>query len=274
MVSTNLHKRLTPASTNDSLSVQGTPSERSSKRIRIDDTAIAYAVPAGLSQSSSITSTPLGPRFFNPLATPPPSANLRREVPKVSLKLRIPECVPDVREKRQAASRKGAATRWAKQGKLQQPLPKDREIKAAYNLKLMRHYPAAPATNPALQPVIQKSERVAKLLKSFPKLETPVPTAANSIAVKTQLQIDEQNLKRNVKATRSDEGKKIAWASFSVEDWAERQVMVESALPSDDMSKESRGAPNNLPDWIKHKTSKFAQEEGPSVRGKKGRKWA
>ncbi|KAF2644893.1 hypothetical protein P280DRAFT_504385 [Massarina eburnea CBS 473.64] len=273
-------KRLTPASTSD-----GSAHERDTKRIRLD-TSLTHGQPIGFPSSSNIAFSAT-PQLLNPFETPPSSARLPKKTPTVSLKLVIPKPESTDKEKQQLAARKGAATKWAKGGKLRRPMPDNKEIKAAYNLKLMRHYPAAPtapdttesAANPAsipagednfIRPVIQKSERMTKLLKSFPKFEVPATTITHS-----QCMIDQNALEYNKKATQNENAQRQAWKSFSGQNpRLGVQVMVESALPLDEMNKESRGKSNTLPEWIKYKTSKFAQEEGAKVDKRKRKRWA
>ncbi|KAF2687422.1 hypothetical protein K458DRAFT_247697, partial [Lentithecium fluviatile CBS 122367] len=189
----------------------------------------------------------------------PPTATARPTPKKtVSLKLTIPKHEPDVKEKRQLASRKGAAKKWIP--KLQNAFPDDKEIKKAYNLKLMRHYPANPTPAQPIpdqrSPVIQESPRVTKLLKSFPALDIPATPPKTPLEVNRE----KRNLLRlagNQMNTQSREAIKLAWESFAKPDYPKREVMVESALPVEDLEKEHLGRPNRLPEWKKHKTSKF-----------------
>ncbi|PVI06185.1 hypothetical protein DM02DRAFT_504936, partial [Periconia macrospinosa] len=192
----------------------------------------------------------------------------------MSLKLKIPEQHPSESEKRQIAVRKAAAKRWEESGKLQRPELGQKEVKAAYNLKLLRHYPdptrdtgasVSMPTSPTphdniVKPVIHKSPRVANLLKSFPALTNPVVRPEVSYYSGT-VDFDQQNLQRNQKFTESMEAKKLAWLSFAQPDRPRREVMVESALATDDLKKEHMGLPNQLPAWKKFRTSEYAREE-------------
>jgi hypothetical protein len=285
MIPTNLRKHhLTPASTDDGLSVQDVTPERATKRIRGGRTATALS--SGDFPITNFQNFPSSSHFVTPFDTPPPSARVPQK-PTLSLKLNIPEHVPSEKEKHQLAARKGAATRWANQGKLHRPMPENKEIRAAYNLKLMRHYPAptppasstssstsAPATaspTPApednfIRPVIQKSARVANLLKSFPAVNV-----ASAVAV-AERDNARAKLRQNEKNTASDEARKLAWRNFSKEDKSTRQVMLESALPEVELIKETRGQANDLPDWIKYRTSKYAREQAELTNKQKRKK--
>ena len=260
--------------------------ERRFKRQKQDD--VAKLTP-GLA-SSTFYMTP-------PLSAPPTSTKST-----LSLALRIPERVHDAKERRDLVSRKGAAKRWVP--KLQNPFPKDAEIKKAYPFKLMRHYPVtlAPAgsqsvdpsasaptalsasTSPSslksettrpeanfVKPVVQKSARVTKLLKSFPALT--IPTAATAPLAGQTLNSSEkkelEKLRRNKVNTISQKAVKLAWKGFAKPDANPRvEVMVESALPQEELEKEHRGIANNLPEWKKWRTSKFHAEDAKEGKGR------
>jgi hypothetical protein len=267
MVSDNTHKRLTPASlTEGSLTADSTP-KLSNKRQRDDD---------GCFVARKARSAPA-------YITPPLSAWPTPNKHTIPLTLKIPEHVPTEKERRQMISRKGAATKW--EHKLQNPYPDDKEIKKSYNLKLMRYYPrnptltnvrtdggSAPASAPTsssavppaeptfTKPIIQKSSRVTKLLKSYPALR--LPAAVPELVTKSaEEERGLENLHNNKAVIRSSRAEKLAWKSFAKPDYPTREVMVESALPGEDLVKEHRGKANNLPEWKKHRTGKFAIEK-------------
>jgi hypothetical protein len=251
--------------------------------------------------SSTYTSYTTPPRSAPSMPMQPAVPRLHRKVPPIqtiSLRLRTPKTpVPTAHERRQLAARKGAAKRWVP--KLQDPFPRQSEIKKAYPYKLMRHYPAAPAsvvapsfgnTPPAstvspsessksalssapaaqasadnfIKPVIQKSARLTKLLQNFPALAIPrVSQESNSEIELIKKEVDERTtLLGNMNTTRFKEAQRLAWKAFAKPDCnGNREVMVESALPLEDLEKEHAGIPNNLPSWKKWNTSKYFQEK-------------
>jgi hypothetical protein len=267
-------KRLSSESTAGDDSTLDTLPEHRFKRQRQDDVA-------------KLTPVIMSSAFY---MTPPRSAPPSSGKPTVSLALRIPEHVPDLKERRELGARKGAAKRWMP--KLQNPFPGNKEIKKAYSLKLMRHYPAAlepaslqslgtsataPTTSSSsstssfasaiqvadadfVKPVIQKSARMTKLLKTFPALSIP-PAACNPMTAQkfaTREQGDLINLRDNRLATVSREVVKLAWKDFArPDDNPRKEVMLESALPQEELRKERRGIANDLPEWKKWRTSKF-----------------
>jgi hypothetical protein len=251
---------------------------------------------AGSSSYNSYTTPPCSAPFMPSQPTVP---RLHRKVPPIqtiSLCLRTPKSpVPTAHERRQLAARKGAAKRWVP--KLQDPFPKQSEIKKAYPYKLMRHYPAAPApvvapsfgntppastaspsesSNPALssapvtqtpadnfiKPVIQKSARVTKLLKAFPSLAIPKVSQEPTYELAKKEHDEKITLFGNMNTTGSKEAHRLAWQAFAKPDRnGNRELMVESALELEDLEKEHAGIPNNLPSWKKWNTSKYLQEK-------------
>ncbi|CAI6340317.1 unnamed protein product [Periconia digitata] len=264
-------KRPTPVYTDDELSSTGLPSYHSTKRPRLD----SYPTNTFSNPSSSSRSDIDSGYFSGSLATPSPSANTTNNR-KVSLKLIIPDHVLTRTEKRQLAVRRTAAIKWERSGKLQRPEPDQKEISSSYNLKLMRHYPAADAdpsesTHTASQdcfvkPIIQKSSRVTNLLANYPYGTVPTkhPDASSSRGSLVGGGI--QDLQRNRQITENTLGTQLAWRSFSWPDRGEREIMVESALGTDDLEREIRGLPNSLPEWKKFKTSQFAKQKLKNLR--------
>ncbi|KAF2244231.1 hypothetical protein BU26DRAFT_569230 [Trematosphaeria pertusa] len=246
------YKRSTPGTgTDDNISVAASTPERAAKRQKLGDPNAGYAL---LRHYGPAT----------PLLTPPPSALPApgRLYPAVSLTVKIPQHIPDKKEKQTLAARKAAATRWANSGKLTRPYPTNRELNMAYKLKLVRHYPASPGTVPEsnfVRPQISKSSRVTNLLRSFPKhlsnLVVPAPTQ--------QRYMNQSILNRNKEITASEDAVRLAWESFAVPDRPTRHAMMESGLKTEELYKEDRGLPNALPEWKKHRTSRFrAQRVG------------
>ena len=253
------------------------------KRLRYDAASLAPVVGSYASYSM-------------PLRDAPTTSTM----PSVSLTLRIPKHVPDAKERKELGARKAAAKRWVP--KLQNPFPKDSEIKRAYSLKLMRHYPAAPvpatsqsvetpasaqttlSTNSSIssstsatstldatfeKPVIQKSDRVTKLLKKFPTMKVS-RIAFNGITTQDLAhdQMVSDTIHANKRNTLSQHALRLAWKDFAEPDENPgREAMVESALPLEELMKEHRGIPNSLPEWKKYNTSKFVTEK----RNHKGR---
>lgn len=91
----------------------------------------------------------------------------------ISLKLTIPHQELTDREQSMINRHKSDAVRW--KPKLQRPYPLYSEIKRAYQLKLMRHYPDAsvPAEPNFRKPKIEKSLRVIRLLENCPLMYDP-----------------------------------------------------------------------------------------------------
>jgi hypothetical protein len=176
------------------------------------------------------------------------------------LRLIIPQPEPSKENERKLATRRAAAERW--KPKLQRPPPKGKEISAAYNLKLLRHY-TRHSTPPApnfIKPRIDTSPRVSRLLKQFPLLSTPITPAA---ATPTQDAIE--ILQANKRITKSESAQRLAWQSFSATEKDRvdrgREAMMESGLVVADLWKEMDGAANQLPEWKKLHTSRFAREK-------------
>jgi hypothetical protein len=279
-------KRLYSESTARDPSTMDTMTENHIKRQRQED--VAKFTPALVSST-----------FY---VTPPCSAPSTSTKPTLSLALKIPKHVPDAKEKRDLASRKGAAKRWVP--KLQGSFPKEAEIKRAYPLKLMRHYPLVPAPagfqsvgTPApvptalsastsssssasatitpdanfVKPMIHKSARVSKLLKTFPALNIPATTSAPMTAQKLTI-MGKQELNKlhgNKLVTISQEAVKLAWKGFAKpHDNPRVEAMVESALPLEELEKEHQGVTNKLPEWKKWRTSKFLVGDAKEGNGK------
>lgn len=257
------------SATEDDYSIGLNTPQRTPKRPRTEDSWTKYA-PTNTFVGSTAHTYLAGPRY-----TPPSSAE-STEIISMPLKLKIPEHLPNEQEQRQAAVRNAAARRWAQSGKLQRSEPDQKEIRAAYNLKLMRHYPAftstpstsvpkqSPPTDTTIsedfiKPMIQKSSRVTGLLNSFPCLSIPANPPL-SFYQRGMVGVDFYNLNLNREVTMSNHATRLAWQSFASQDRPSREVMVESALPTDDMEKENAGLPNNLPEWKKSRTSVFARE--------------
>lgn len=193
-----------------------------------------------------------------------PSPSTSSSVPRpetISLKLRIPQPpAPTKEQKRSTAARKAAATRFA--SKLQDPYPSRGEIKSAYNLKLLRDYKGPEATTipSPIKPVIQKSARVTALLRQFPKLDTTTAPPPTIVSMKSDIQAF-RTLKANRSLTNTEPAQRLAWKSFSSPVYSTYGAMLESAFPADHIEAENHGLPNDLPEWKKWKTSRFAMEE-------------
>ncbi|KAH8732566.1 hypothetical protein GQ44DRAFT_602310 [Phaeosphaeriaceae sp. PMI808] len=225
------------------------------------------------SRSSSARSTKSNKSSDVQLQTPPPSA----PAPKtMSLKLTIPQKELSANERRALAIRKYAAERWIP--KLQRDFPQAKEMKDAYNMKLMRHYPDPSSSSVPnfIKPRIDTSPRVLDLLKRFPyPLVAPdgskppargfpplkMPTAMEVLKAEE----DYANLRRNKKITASDEAQHLAWENFASPERGRkdrgREAMVESGLEYEELVKENQGLENKLPEWKKRFTGKYAQED-------------
>jgi hypothetical protein len=204
------------------------------------------------SQSSSLPSRSSKAMSDTPPSSIPPETRC--------LKIAIPSKEPSEDERRKLAIRRAAARRW--ESKLERPFPTPREVRDAYDLKLMRHYKCAAETpEPGfIKPSIDKSPRVTGLLRQFPKLATsPVLQTQDSGPT---AELDTLRLQVNKDITQSESVQRLAWQSFSTLDrdgrhWA-REAMMESGLVPDELTKESQGHKNALPQWKKWQTGKFA----------------
>ncbi|KAF1842040.1 uncharacterized protein K460DRAFT_380005 [Cucurbitaria berberidis CBS 394.84] len=195
------------------------------------------------------------------------------------LNLKIPQKELTKDDQRTLKIRRASAERW--KPKLQRPFPARREIKEAYNLKLMRHYPnQLDSTEPNfVKPHIDRSPRVDELLRQFP---IPVATSISASAqtdntnvyatpvLPTQAEIDELEkqrmlLKANRIITRSEYAQRLAWKNFSSRERNRidrgREAMLHSGLCENDLEKESAGQHNQLPEWRKRHTGRFAREQ-------------
>jgi hypothetical protein len=91
------------------------------------------------------------------------------------LKLKIAEPQPPNKiQKRKEAGRRLSFQRHDILKMLTKPSPTKKQIRAAPNLALLRHYPATGANAPVLHPHIEKSARLTKLLQACPLPNVPV----------------------------------------------------------------------------------------------------
>lgn len=184
------------------------------------------------------------------------------------LRLTIPKPELTKEDHRKLAIRKTAAERW--KSKLQRPPPKSGEITAAYNLKLLRHY-TRHSTTPApnfIKPQIDTSPRVRRLLKQFPLL-----SAASIVNTSNPTQEAVSILQLNKRITKSETAQRLAWEAFSATEKDRvdrgREAMMESGLVVSELYKEMEGAANELPEWKKLNTSRFAEEQRYPTEGRK-----
>jgi hypothetical protein len=194
----------------------------------------------------------------------------------VRLKLEIPQSEISKEEQRNLKLRRAAADRWI--SKLQRPFPKNKEIKDAYKYKLMRHYtdPLAPTISDFVKPRIDRSPRVENLLKLYPFPEdSPQASRPSTMDLETQnsekaklvewadIKTQEEALRENMRITSSTSAQKLAWEAFSSRERDRidrgREAMMQSGLWSDDLLKENFGVANELPEWRKTKTGRFAK---------------
>lgn len=201
----------------------------------------------------------------------------------MTLKLIIPQQQTSLEQQRKLNRRRADAERW--KPKLQRPYPKLTEIKTAYPLKLMRHYPDAnTCTHPNfVRPRIDKSARVSRLLERFPLMDTThagraghgerLPSPASPIDQAIPLSARREDLKEarsahvdlqsNMHITQSEQAQRLAWQSFSLPEKGRidrgREAMMHSGLITDDLRLEATGERNNLPDWKKPCTGRFAK---------------
>lgn len=220
--------------------------------------------------------------------TPPYSV---RGLATMTLKLIIPQSSTDREEQRKLNRHRADAERW--KSKLQRPYPKLSEIKTAYPLKLLRHYPDANIlTQPNfVRPRIEESVRVSRLLKQFPLINTrhagktgdeersPSLTSPidQAIPLSTRKETFKEarsahvGLRANEHITGSEEAQRLAWQSFSVPEKGRidrgREAMMLSGLVADDLKLEADGERNRLPEWRKSHTGRFAEEHKINAAG-------
>ncbi|KAJ4382073.1 hypothetical protein N0V86_002401 [Didymella sp. IMI 355093] len=212
--------------------------------------------------------------------TPPLSA---KGPATMALKLTIPQQQTSREQQRKLNRRRADAERW--KPKLQRPFPKLGEIKTAYSLKLMRHYPdtSTSAQPNFVKPRIHKSARVSRLLDGFPFMDTtqadmashgehsPRPDSpfdqAISLSTRRENFKDARSahmeLQVNEHITGSEEAQRLAWLAFSLPEKGRidrgREAMMQSGLFTDDLKMEVAGERNQLPEWKKHCTGRFAR---------------
>jgi len=164
--------------------------------------------------------------------------------------------------------------------KLQNPFPKNKEIREAYRYKLMRHYTSedVSAEPNFIKPHIDRSPRVDLLRERFPDLSTSLDVSKGSTDTsynakptgcdKTRRITAEEEkynelLRKNKRITRSPAAQKLAWHAFSSREKDRvdrgREAMMQSGLSNDELEKEAVGIPNALPEWRKRKTGRFAK---------------
>jgi hypothetical protein len=259
---------MTPVSSRKRSSPASLESERAPTSEASSDSATAYKR-LRLSPPSSSVSTDTKRR--SDLPTPPSSPPLERVVRTMRLKLEIPKPELTKEEQRALKLRPLYAQRW--RPKLQRPFPKNKEIKDAYKYKLMRHYtdPLAPAISNFFKPRIDRSPRVENLLKRFPLPATSFGASNTETGnsreamlaewARTRTQIEQ--LRNNMRITSSESAQKLAWEAFSSREQDRvdrgREAMMQSGLWSDDLLKESYGVANELPEWRKTRTGRFAK---------------
>lgn len=224
-------------------------------RPEVHDSAIS--LPQSPKRQRTTTSSLPKPRQDGP-TTPPPSA---QAPPTTSLKLTIPQTHPTRSQQRNLTRRRADAQRW--KPKLQRPYPGRGEIKAAYPLKLMRHYPN-PNTVPEpdfVKPRIENSPRVNRLLEKFPLVNTTIPIIHQPMSPRALRKEADSALHSNRNATRSDAAQRLAWLAFSLPEEGRvdrgREAMMQSGLVTDDLDQEAKGERNGLPEWKKYATGRF-----------------
>lgn len=198
------------------------------------------------------------------IGTPPTSA--LESAPTMRLSLSIPQPELSRAEQNVLERRRAAANRW--KPKLQRAPPKTKEVSDAYPLKLMRHYPAPSVFREPdfIKPRIHRSNRVDRLIQRFPlSTASNVGSTATSqgpiMVVPKTLQ-----LQANIQVTKSEQAQRLAWSCFSAteEDRIDRgrEAMIVSGLDWDELLKEHNGRPNQLPEWRKGTTGRFAKSQG------------
>ncbi|KAF1365335.1 hypothetical protein EJ07DRAFT_171239 [Lizonia empirigonia] len=273
--------QLTPTSSRkrDSPAEQAKPNDYSThntKRQRTMTPSMAASTSLALSVSGN-----------NAPPTPPVSA---KGPVTMALKLVIPQEQISREQQKKINRHKCDAERW--KPKLQRPYPKQSEIRQAYPLKLMRHYPSAAAEIEPnfVRPKIDKSPRVSRLLQQFPLIDTAQHTAqpvrskagrrfqsritpldqAIALSARAEEMLEARGahieLQANIHITGSESAQRLAWQSFSRTERDRidrgREAMLQSGLPLDDLRREAVGLWNRLPEWKKSRTGRFAREHG------------
>lgn len=191
----------------------------------------------------------------------------------VRLCLDIPHKVPTKDEQQTLERRRASAQRW--KPKLQRPYPSKKEIRDAYQYKLMRHYKnsLAPVEANFIKPRIDRSPRVERLLQRYPLLSTAISKGScedNALEASEVLGGSEDiakqmfQLKINQGITQSEHARRLAWKNFSLVEWDRvdrgREAMLDSGLWEEDLEKERKGLANQLPEWKKARTDRFARQ--------------
>lgn len=257
-------------------------SPRSAKR---DQKAFNVSSDSSLAESSMIakrqrlSSARIGfikkPKEDRKRALPtPPISPPELAVRTMRLTVTIPQQVLTKEEQRTLRLRRAASERWQQQDKLQRPPPEKKEMTQAYNLKLLRHYtdPIAQAVPNFIKPHIDRSGRVDRLRNQFPLLSTKTtvkndapPMSLSTAAEIAEIEKHKMLLKMNKNITRSEYAQRLAWESFSSREQDRidrgREAMMESGLWEDDLRREEQGYENQLPEWKKINTGKFAKEQ-------------
>ncbi|RMZ71560.1 nad(P)-binding protein [Pyrenophora seminiperda CCB06] len=208
-------------------------------------------------------------KYMTPPVTPDPAVSV---VHTTSLRVIIPQRQIPPEEQRRIKLRVGAAERWVP--KLQKPFPTNKEIKDAYPYKLMRHYTDGRILAPVIRPPIDRSPRVDDLRRRFPLVQPPSSAPPSSTILRGTKRKRDQGadgdenskykvlLRQNKEITRSPFAQKLAWKAFSTLERASRgrEAMMLSGLFADDLEREALGLANNLPEWKKVNTGRYANE--------------
>jgi hypothetical protein len=255
---TTVYTRKRPISSENSPLISSNSSSQStSKRYRwsppshFQSTPIQQPTPsATLIEALSPQTAPSSPE---PAQSPAPTVTLRVNPLPCDFQ-RIP--------KNTLASRKAAAKRW--ETKLQNKFPTESEIRQAYPTKLMRHYPSpdgkVSTEPPFIKPRIQKSLRVMTIMKHFPLFKSPPPTDEHL----EEYERNQAIIKANQEITSREKSVKLAWKNFAAPKRSTRgdQLVRDSGLDEDELSKEYDGIENRLPKWKKRRAHpRWVEEE-------------
>ena len=254
-----------------------------SSAAKLPSTSLRLLIPGKDVQqtAASETTPPSGLRALVPGKNIPPTPpSSVAATATMALKLAIPQKQLTGDELAKLNRHRSDAARW--KPKLQRPFPNNTEIQRAYPMKLLRHYPnrSVQPEPDFVRPKIDKSPRVSRLLEQFPllastkqpfttdsPLASPV-TCASAVplsALRANLEYAEAasvELQWNKYLTQTEESQHLAWRHFSlperhrVDDW--REDMVHSGLEDYDLYLEMHGWENQLPDWKKPWTGRFA----------------
>ncbi|KAL6704346.1 hypothetical protein ACN47E_008302 [Coniothyrium glycines] len=218
-------------------------------------------------------------------ASTPPCPPSSTPALSMRLTLQIPHPQPPSKqEQTRQKKRTASAARWT--SALTRPYPTSREIREAYDLKLLRHYGANPAQAsaalPFIKPAMQKSARVEKLMRAFPVTLPAVVSPSDRLLIRrpgaAAARVHDTpstgpaQLLANQRITSSEYAQRLAWRCFATSGPGSRHdsrdAMLLSGLRSADLDTEASGrAQDQVPDWRRERMERYASA-GARVRAR------